>query len=102
MNGMVTVDIAEAQMGGAARYAAELRRYLARTGCQDVQVIGAGQQVGPAWLLQREITKRRTGRRIAVNNVQPDRGTPAPRLGRISPGHPVREAAAHVQAGENA
>ena len=69
MNATVTVDIAGAQMGGAARYAAELHRYLARTGRQDVQVIGAGRQVGPAWLLQREITKRKAGRRIAVNNV---------------------------------
>ncbi len=69
MNGTVTVDIAGAQMGGAARYAAELHSNLARTGRQDVQVIGAGQHVGPAWLLRREITKRKTGRRIAVNNV---------------------------------
>ena len=69
MNGTVTVDIAGAQMGGAARYAAELHRYLARTGRQDVQVIGAGQQVGPAWLLRREITRPKAGRRIAVNNV---------------------------------
>ena len=42
MNGTATVDIAGAQMGGAARYAAELHRYLARTGRQDVQVIGVG------------------------------------------------------------
>ena len=62
MNGTVTVDIAGAQMGGAARYAAELHRYLARTGRQDVQVIGAGRHVGPAWLLQREI---RSGRQAA-------------------------------------
>lgn len=69
MNGTVTVDIAGAQMGGAARYVAELHRYLARTGRQDVQVIGAGQQLGPAWLLQREMTKRKACRRVAVNNV---------------------------------
>src|ERR1022692_1223616 len=31
VTGPVTVDIAGAQMGGAARYAAELRGYLART-----------------------------------------------------------------------
>ena len=66
---MVTVDIAGAQIGGAARYARELHRYLARTGRQDVQVIGASRQVGPGWLLQREITERKTDRRIAVNNV---------------------------------
>lgn len=39
MTGLVTVDIAGAQMGGSARYAAELRGYLARTGRRDVQVI---------------------------------------------------------------
>ncbi len=69
MNATVTVDIAGAQMGGAARYAAELHRYLVRTGRQDVQVIGAGQQVGPAWLLRREIARQKSVRRIAVNNV---------------------------------
>ena len=69
MNGTVTVDIAGAQIGGAARYAGELYRYLTRTGRQDVQVIGAGQQVGPAWLLRREISRPKSVRRIAVNNV---------------------------------
>ncbi len=69
VTGIVTVDIAGAQMGGAARYAAELRSYLARTGRQDVRVIGVGRHVSPAWLLQREITERKSGRRIAVNNV---------------------------------
>ena len=53
MTGLVTVDIAGAQMGGSARYAAELRGYLARTGRQDVRVIGAGQHVNPTWLLRR-------------------------------------------------
>jgi glycosyltransferase involved in cell wall biosynthesis len=66
----VTVDIAGAQMGGAARYAAELRGYLTRTGRQDIHVIGVGQHVGPAWLLRRESFRRPgMGRRIAVNNV---------------------------------
>ena len=69
MNGTVTVDIAGAQMGGAARYAAELHRYLACTGRQDVQVIGAGRQVGLAWLLRREISRPQPVRRIAANNV---------------------------------
>lgn len=65
----VTVDVAGAQMGGAARYAAELRGYLARTERQDVRVIGAGRSVGPSWLLRREISQRCGGRRIALNNV---------------------------------
>jgi glycosyltransferase involved in cell wall biosynthesis len=69
MTGIVTVDIAGAQMGGAARYAAELTRYLERTGRQDVRVIGAGRPVSPAWLIRREMARRTSGRRIAVNNV---------------------------------
>jgi glycosyltransferase involved in cell wall biosynthesis len=69
MNGMVTVDIAGAQMGGAARYVSELRRYLARTGRRDVQVIGAGRHVSAAWLLRRELCRPNATRRIAVNNV---------------------------------
>ncbi len=69
MTGTVTVDIAGAQMGGAARYAAELRSYLARTGRTDVQVIGAAQRFDPAWLLRREIARPNAARRVAVNNV---------------------------------
>ncbi len=69
MTGLVTVDIAGAQMGGSARYAAELHGYLLRTGRQDVQVIGAGRHVNPAWLLRRETVRPKSGRRVAVNNV---------------------------------
>jgi hypothetical protein len=65
----VTVDMAGAQMGGAARFTAELRRYLDRTGRTDVRVIGAAQRVSPAWLLRREGAAARGGRRIALNNV---------------------------------
>ena len=68
MNGTVTVDIAGAQMGGAARYAAELRGYLARTGRQDVQVIGAGgTSAQPGCCGGRSAGRR--ARRVAVNNV---------------------------------
>ena len=45
MTAAVIVDAAGAQMGGAARYLAELRGYLARTGRGDVQVIGAQRRV---------------------------------------------------------
>ncbi len=69
MTGLVTVDIAGAQMGGAARYAAELRGYLARTERQDVRVIGADRHVNPAWLLRRETVRPKSARRVAVNNV---------------------------------
>jgi glycosyltransferase involved in cell wall biosynthesis len=64
----VTVDIAGAQMGGAARYAAELRSYLARTGRADIRLIGTARRVGPGWLLRRE-TIRPARKRIALNNV---------------------------------
>lgn len=69
MTGTVTVDMAGAQMGGAARYAAELFDYLARTGRQNVQVIGAGRRVEPSWLVRREVARHRPSRRVALNNV---------------------------------
>ncbi len=65
----VVVDIAGAQMGGAARFAAELRGYLSRSGRTDVRVIGAAHRVEPAWLLRREAARLTAGRRVAVNNV---------------------------------
>lgn len=63
------VDVAGAQMGGAARFAIELRSYLSHTGRDDVQVIGAQRRVCPSWLLRRELTGPSKGRRIALNNV---------------------------------
>lgn len=65
----VTIDIAGAKMGGAARFKAELDRYLERSGRDDVRVIGAAQRVGPAWLLRREMTRSRRGRYVSLNNV---------------------------------
>ena len=69
MTAAVIVDIAGAQMGGAARLSAELHRYLARTGREDVLVIGAERRVGPAWLLRREMSRTARVRRVALNNV---------------------------------
>jgi glycosyltransferase involved in cell wall biosynthesis len=69
VTGTVAVDLAGAAMGGAARYAAELRSYLARTGRQDVQIIGAGRRVDPAWLMRRETMRLSAGKRVALNNV---------------------------------
>jgi glycosyltransferase involved in cell wall biosynthesis len=69
VTGLVTVDIAGAQMGGAARYAAELRSYLARTGRRDVRLIGEKRRVNPAWLIRREVARPTARRRIALNNV---------------------------------
>lgn len=65
----VTVDIAGAQMGGAARFVTELRGYLTRTGRQDVQVIGVARHVTPGWLVRREVARPGAGRRVAANNV---------------------------------
>jgi hypothetical protein len=65
----VTVDTAGAQMGGAAQYEAELRRYLARTGREDVKIIGSRRRLGPSWLLRRELSSRSRSLRVALNNV---------------------------------
>jgi Glycosyl transferases group 1 len=65
----VIVDAAGAQMGGAARYLAELRGYLTRTGRGDVRVIGAQRRVSPGWLLRRELAGGGCRRRVALNNV---------------------------------
>jgi Glycosyl transferases group 1 len=56
-------------MGGAARYRAELSRYLVRHARQDVKVIGSGRRLTAAWLAAREATAVRRGRRVALNNV---------------------------------
>ena len=69
MTGSVVVDIAGAQMGGAARWAGELRGYLARTGRLDVRLIGADRAVGPSWLARRESLGYRAARRVATNNI---------------------------------
>jgi len=67
--GTVTVDVAGALMGGAARYLDELYRYLSRTGREDVQVIGAKRFVRAKWLVQRELVRPARDRRVALNNV---------------------------------
>lgn len=69
MTGTVTVDVAGAQIGGAARFGAELCRYLTRTGRMDVTVIGTDRRVDPAWLIRREIAASTRGRRVALNSV---------------------------------
>lgn len=69
MPATVTVDVAGGQVGGAARFRAELSSYLARTKRADVRVIGMGRQVDPAWLVRRELTSSALGRRVALNNV---------------------------------
>jgi glycosyltransferase involved in cell wall biosynthesis len=65
----VTVDTAGAQMGGAARLEAELRGYLARTGREDVKIIGSRRRLGPGWLVRRELSSPAGSQRVALNNV---------------------------------
>ncbi len=68
MTAAVTVDIAGAREGGAARFGAELYSYLARTGRTDVTVIGAGRRLDAGWLVRRELAAAGR-RRVALNNV---------------------------------
>jgi glycosyltransferase involved in cell wall biosynthesis len=68
MKAPVVVDAAGAKMGGAARFKSELDSYLARSGRDDVKVIGTGRQMNAAWLVAREANPARS-RRVAINNV---------------------------------
>jgi glycosyltransferase involved in cell wall biosynthesis len=65
----VIVDAAGGQVGGAARFKVELRRYVAQSGRNDLRIIGAERRVDPAWLLRREVGISKRGRRVALNNV---------------------------------
>ena len=69
MDTTVTVDLSGGQVGGAARYRAELIGYLERHARHDIKVIGTRRQLGPVWLAAREATAVRRSRRIALNNV---------------------------------
>jgi Glycosyl transferases group 1 len=69
MTTAVTIDVAGGPVGGAARYQAELKRYLARRGAEHTRVIGPGRRLTPAWLAAREALAVRQGRRVALNNI---------------------------------
>ncbi len=69
MTAVVTVDVAGGQVGGAARFRAELSRYLAQTKRADVRIIGTARQLDAAWLLRREVARPTRGRRVSLNNV---------------------------------
>ena len=69
MTATVFVDAAGGTVGGAGRFRVELYQYLARTGREDVRLIGAFRRIDPAWLLRREMAKPTHGRRIALNNL---------------------------------
>jgi hypothetical protein len=63
----VIVDAAGG-VGGAARFNVELRRYVARSGRKDLQIVGMGRRVDPPWLVRRESFSA-SNRRVALNNV---------------------------------
>jgi hypothetical protein len=65
----VLVDAAGGQIGGAARYRHELLGYLARTGRDDVQVIGSRRRLTPGWVVRRELVGGTRSRWVALNNV---------------------------------
>ena len=65
----VIVDLAGGQLGGAARFRAEVTAYLHRTARADVRAIGARRQLSPAWMATREAAAARVSTRVALNNV---------------------------------
>lgn len=69
MTSTVFVDAAGGTVGGAGRFRVELYQYLARTGREDVRVIGAFRRIDPAWLIRREMVKPTHRRRVALNNL---------------------------------
>lgn len=69
MTATVTVDVAGGPIGGAARFRAELYRYLVRTGREDVHILGAHRRLDSAWLLHRELVRPVSHRRVSLNNV---------------------------------
>ena len=69
MTTTVFVDAAGGTVGGAGRFRVELYQYLARSGREDVRLIGAFRRIDPAWLIRREIAKPVRGRRVALNNL---------------------------------
>jgi glycosyltransferase involved in cell wall biosynthesis len=65
----VFVDAAGGTVGGAGRFRMELYQYLARTGRDDVRLIGAFRRIDPSWLIRREMNIPTRGRRVALNNL---------------------------------
>jgi glycosyltransferase involved in cell wall biosynthesis len=65
----VFVDAAGGTVGGAGRFRVELYQYLARTGREDVRLIGAFRRIDPAWLFRRELNIPTRSRRVALNNL---------------------------------
>lgn len=66
---MTVVDAAGAQMGGAAKFLDELRKYLSGNPGLPVRLIGLDRPLDPRWLVRREVIARGSHGRIALNNV---------------------------------
>jgi len=64
----VVLDAAGGDAGGAARWRAELDRYL-NAGAHRVSVIGRGRRLTPDWLVRRELLARGAELVVAPNNV---------------------------------
>ena len=69
MTATVFVDAAGAVIGGGARFRVELYSYLARSGREDIRLVGVDRRLEPRWLLRREMSRPSHGRRVALNNV---------------------------------
>src|ERR1019366_5507435 len=69
MTTTVFVDAAGGTIGGAGRFRVELYQYLARTGREDIRVIGAFRRIDAPWLIRRELAKPTRARRVALNNI---------------------------------
>lgn len=69
MTATVFVDAAGGTVGGAGRFRVELYQYLARSGREDVRLIGAFRRIDAGWLIRRELAKPTHGRRVALNNL---------------------------------
>jgi glycosyltransferase involved in cell wall biosynthesis len=69
MTTTVFVDAAGGTVGGAGRFRVELYQYLARTGREDIRLIGAFRRIDPSWLIRRELAMPTRGRRVALNNL---------------------------------
>jgi glycosyltransferase involved in cell wall biosynthesis len=69
MANTVFVDAAGGTVGGAGRFRVELYQYLARTGREDVRMIGAFRRIDAPWLIRRELIKPTHRRRVALNNL---------------------------------
>ena len=69
MTATVFVDAAGAMIGGGARFRIELYSYLARSGREDIRLVGVDRRLEPRWLVRREMTRPGRGRRVALNNV---------------------------------